>query len=292
MRPVASIVVALLLLGSAALWAGRQAAPVSLDAHWAERYGSQLRRVLNLPPLVELQFKRARAGNAGHPAVAEFDAVVENDRYPVELAVSRDGNRLFYEGRTYRLADPFGGIRARISLTDAPARGPADAPLTIVEYSDYTCAYCRHFALTLEKPLLERYAGRVRLVYKHFPLVEVRPRAEKASLAAACAFRQGNRQFWAYHETLFREADHLDQGGATLLRLAEETGLDLTAFRRCLQQRRSGDDVARDVREGEALGIGGTPAFFFNGRPVYGLVRPEYFFYIAEQELAAAAGRR
>jgi predicted DsbA family dithiol-disulfide isomerase len=288
MRRVASTFVALVLLGSAALWAGRQPAPVSLDAHWAERYGGQLRRVLNLPPLVELQFKRARSGDAGHPAVAEFDAVVENDRYPLELTVSRDGNRLFYEDRVYRLADPFGNLRAQISLADAPARGPANAPLTIVEYADYTCVFCRRFALTLEQPLLERYAGRVRLVYKHFPLTEMRPHAEKVSLAAACAFQQGNEQFWAYHEKLFEQADHLRKGDATLLRLAQETGLDLPAFRRCLESRRGGDAVARDVSEGEALGIGGTPAFFFNGRPVYGLVRPEYFFYIADQELAAA----
>jgi protein-disulfide isomerase len=279
----------LLLVG--VLWAGRQGGATSLDGQWAERYGSEIRRVLNVPPSATLEFKQARPGPDNHYAVAVFAAHAGEDVYPLELTVSPDGQTLLYEGRTYALDDPFAANRAGIDLTDEPARGPAAAPATIVEYSDYTCSYCREFFLTQEERLLEQYEGRVRLVYKHFPLVELRPSAEDAAVAAACAYRQGNEAFWAYHRRLFEAAERLAEGRPLFLELAREAGLNVSSFARCVDERQGLFDVARDVAEGEELGIRGTPAFFVNGRPVLGLVPPEYFSYIIDQELATVGER-
>jgi len=269
-------------------WAARQGSTGAVNESWAATYNQELRRVLNVPPSVELKFKSSRHGAEAGQVVAVFDAVEGEARDSLELAVSADGAQLFYEGRTYKLADPFRAIRESIRLESAPARGPLDAPVTVVEFSDYTCAYCRQFYLTLEKPLLERYGSQVRLVYKHFPLADVRAWSEDAAAAAACAYRQGNQQFWAYHERLFQEADRLKEGQSLLLTLASDAGLESASFRRCLAERQGSTEVARDLDEAERLGVKVTPTFFVNGRPVYGFVRPEYFFYIIEQELAAA----
>jgi protein-disulfide isomerase len=290
MSRIGSVLLAFFLLAGV-LWAGRQGRTTSLNAEWAARYDGEIRRVLNVPPSATLEFKRARPGGDDHYAVAVFDARAGEDSYPLELTVSPDGQTVLYEGRTYALDDPFAANRAGIDLTDEPARGPADAPVTIVEYSDYTCSYCRRFFLTQEQPLLEKHAGQVRLVYKHFPLTEHRPGADDVAVAAACAYRHGNEAFWAYHKRLFQEADRLAEGRNLFLQLAREVGLDGSRFARCVDERQGLFDVARDVAEGEELGIRGTPAFFVNGRPVLGLVRPEHFSYIIEQELAAARGR-
>lgn len=285
-----SVMLALLLLAGM-LWAGRQGGETSLDAQWAERYAPEIRRVLNVPPEVALEFKQARVGRENHYAVALFEARAGQDQERIELAISPDGKQLLYEGRTYALDDPFAAIRAWIDLSDVPARGPADAPVTIVEYSDYTCRFCRQFFLTQEEPLLQQHAGQVRLVYKHFPLGEERPGSNDAALAAACAYQQGNEAFWTYHNRLFQESERLPEGRPVYLQLARETGLNVNQFARCVDERQAFADVSRDVAEGEALGIQGTPAFFINGRPVLGLVRPEYFSHIIEQELAATRGR-
>jgi hypothetical protein len=263
MSRIGSVLLAFFLLAGV-LWAGRQGRTTSLNAEWAARYDGEIRRVLNVPPSATLEFKRARPGGDDHYAVAVFDARAGEDSYPLELTVSPDGQTVLYEGRTYALDDPFAANRAGIDLTDD---------------------------LTQEQPLLEKHAGQVRLVYKHFPLTEHRPGADDVAVAAACAYRHGNEAFWAYHKRLFQEADRLAEGRNLFLQLAREVGLDGSRFARCVDERQGLFDVARDVAEGEELGIRGTPAFFVNGRPVLGLVRPEHFSYIIEQELAAARGR-
>lgn len=282
-----SIVLVLgLLLGIA--WAARQGAGGELGAGWAAAHESQLRRILNVPGTWRLHFKQARDIASEEFAVVEFDVIDGDNRMPFELYVSRDGQRVFYDRRVYEIKEPFRSIREKIRLEGAPVRGPADAPVTIVEYSDYTCVYCRQFFDVLEEPLFERYGGKVRLVYKNFPLVGVRSWSEDAAVAAACAFREGNEDFWALHKQIFQEAPRLTEGRSVLLQLARRAGVNRPSFRQCLNQRDGLVDVARDMAEGESLGVEGTPAFFVNGRPLPGLLPPDSFFEVIDEELAVA----
>lgn len=285
-----SILLGLGLLLSIA-WAGRQAAPGQLDAQWAARNELQLRRVLNLPAAWQLQFKQMREVASEDYTVVVFDLVEGDDRSPFELYVSRDGQRVFYDRRVYELADPFQSIREQLQLAGAPARGPADAPVTIVEFSDYTCGYCRQFFRTHEDALFKRYGNKVRLVHKNFPLVGLRSWSQGASVAAACAFREGNSDFWALHKRLFQPSARLKEGGAMLLELARQAGVDGRGFTQCLQHQDGLAEVARDVAEGENLGVQGTPTFFVNGRPIPGLLSLENFFEVVDQELAATQAR-
>jgi protein-disulfide isomerase len=165
-----------------------------------------------------------------------------------------------------------------------PSRGPADAPITIVEFSDYQCPFCRRVEPTVHE-VLKRYEGKVRFVFRHFPLDRIHPQARGASEAAACADEQG--KFWEYHAELFAENAQLDRPG--LDALAQKTGLDTGAFKACMDERRTQALVQKDVDAGSEAGVSGTPAFFINGIPLRGALPAEDFQRVIDEELAAKA---
>ncbi len=165
-----------------------------------------------------------------------------------------------------------------------PSRGPADAPITIVEFSDYQCPFCRRVEPTVHE-VLKRYEGKVRFVFRHFPLDRIHPQARGASEAAACADAQG--KFWEYHAGLFAENAQLDRPG--LDALAQKTGLDPAAFKACMDERRTQALVQKDVDAGSEAGVSGTPAFFINGIPLRGALPAEDFQRVIDEELAAKA---
>jgi len=278
----------LLLLGLVAgvWWALRTSEPVG--ARWAAENDAVLRRILNLPPDATLEFQLARPAKEPDTTLVTFEVGRGEERRTFELPIGRDGRSVRYDGRVMELTDPFSPVRSEISLENVPALGPETAALTIVEFSDFTCQVCQRFFNTIEPELRARYGSRVRLFFKHVPVGEARPGSQEAALAAACAFRQSNADFWAYHARLFSQASRLGEGRAALLELARDAELDLPAFSRCLDEQQSAADVARDVEEADRLGVDVTPTFFFNGRPYYGLPEREYFFRIVEEELSAA----
>ncbi len=161
---------------------------------------------------------------------------------------------------------------------EGPARGSAEAAVTIVEFSDFGCPYCKRAAGTLSR-VLDSYADRVRLVYRHFPL---QPDSHHIAEAASCADEQG--KFWMYHDLLFAHQGRLDDGD--LSRLAGEAGADTKAFRACLASGRTAGVVARDAAAAEAAGVNGTPAFFINGRPLSGAVPEDALRDAIEDALA------
>ncbi len=163
-----------------------------------------------------------------------------------------------------------------------PSLGPADALITIVEFSDYECPYCRRSEATI-KQVLDRYGDRVRFVYRHFPL-DFHLRARPAAEAAACADEQG--RFWEYHEQLFAvpELENDD-----LARLAGESGLDVASFKTCVTERRSKPIVDTDIAEGDEAGVTGTPAFFINGIFLGGAQPLDAFVKTIDRELAHLA---
>lgn len=179
------------------------------------------------------------------------------------------------------------GFDARASYAapaeGAPSRGPSDALVTIVEYSDFLCGFCRRAAATLAE--LERlYPGDLRVVYRHSLLdPENGTQAAEASAAAAAQGR-----FWAFHDRLFAAAARLDRG--ELERAARDVGLDMIRFRRDLDQARFRAAVRAQDRESSAFGIRGTPAFFVNGRPLHGARSLGAFLSLVEAERARALG--
>lgn len=159
--------------------------------------------------------------------------------------------------------------RVELDLTGAPSRGPADAPVTLVEFSDFQCPFCSRLNPTLEK-VKEAYGEKVRLVFRQFPLTSLHAQAQKAAEASLCARAQG--EFWAMHDALFADQDDLEV--EALKAKAARLGLDSGDFARCLDNGATRGEVEADVEAGQAAGVSGTPTLFINGRQVT-LVRGE-----------------
>jgi Na+/H+ antiporter NhaA len=144
-------------------------------------------------------------------------------------------------------------------------RGPAEAPVTLVEYGDYECPYCGR-AEPVVRALLDSFGDEVRYVWRHLPLSDVHPSAQMAAEAAEAAAAQG--AFWQMHDRILRH-----QGGESaddLMHYAEELGLDTDRFWDELRRRQYADRVAEDVASADASGVAGTPTFFINGRRHHG----------------------
>ena len=140
-------------------------------------------------------------------------------------------------------------------------RGREDAPVTVVEFSDFECPYCRSASTTIQQ-LVERYGDRVRIVFKHLPL-SIHPNAFKAAQASVCAAEQG--RFWEYHDRLFATGE---LALPALTESAQGLGLDLQHFNGCMASEASAETVRQDMREASRLGVRGTPTFFVNGIPM------------------------
>jgi protein-disulfide isomerase len=192
------------------------------------------------------------------------------------------------QGKVVVRLQPPPAIRIEVSTDGAPIRGAADAPVTVVEFSDFECPFCKQTHPTL-KQLLDRYPGKVRLAYRDFPLDSIHPQARRAAEAARCANDQG--KFWEYHDVLFSQSPQL--APEDLRRYAGQMGLDVTKFDGCLATGVHRAAVQRDLDEGNRLGITGTPAFFINGRTLTGAQPLEAFTRLIEQEMArvAASGK-
>jgi len=151
-----------------------------------------------------------------------------------------------------------------VSADDDPSVGPANAPITIVEFSDFQCPYCK-LSVPLIKEILAKYPDKVKVVYRDYPGPN-HPHAPQAAEAAQCAGDQG--KFWEYHDSLFdRQAPGT---GWNFTDLAKEIGLNDDVFATCLNTGRYREEVAKDLHDGFTLGVTSTPTFFINGRPLVG----------------------
>lgn len=147
-----------------------------------------------------------------------------------------------------------------IDTTGAPSRGSPMAPITIVEYSDFECPYCGRAHPVIQQAL-SQYEGRVRLVFRHFPLSS-HPHSMPAARAAVAAGNQD--RFWEMHDLLFEHQRQLEE--EDLERYAQQLDLDMDRFRADMQSAATQERIEREKEEGVRLGVEGTPTFFVNGR--------------------------
>ncbi len=173
-------------------------------------------------------------------------------------------------------------LRASVDTEGSPSRGPAEAPVTLVEFSDFQCPYCARLFQTLHQ-ILNQYGTQVRLVYRNFPLLQIHQYAEKAAEAGLCASDQG--QFWQMHDLMFQTQGQLRD--EDLKAKAAQLKLDVETFNSCLASGKNADKVKQDLYAGAKLGITGTPALFINGRFVSGAVPFEDIAKIINEELKA-----
>ena len=167
-------------------------------------------------------------------------------------------------GRPARPPGPDPSREYKIELGDAPVRGPSNAEVTIVQWSDFQCPFCNRVGPTLQQ-IEKEYGDSVRIVFKHLPL-EIHPEARGAHAAAEAAHRQG--KFWAMHDRIF--ANQRDLRVETLEGYAKEIGLDLDRYRKDVASADVRNAIEQDLAQAQALGVTGTPSFFINGRNLSG----------------------
>lgn len=218
-----------------------------------ERVGN--RPLEQLAPQIEQYLRQQRESAAYQHFVTDLE-----NRYDVAYAI-----------------EPY---RVELDVAGEPAKGPADAPVTLVEFSDFECPFCGRVVPTLEKVERE-YGDRVRIVFKQYPLRRIHPQAQKAAEASLCAHDQG--KFWELHDAMFEDQEGL--AVEDLKAKAAELGLDVDRFGECLDSDRYADAVEEDLREGTIAGVSGTPALFVNGRMLSGAVPYEDVAELIEQEL-------
>jgi len=187
-------------------------------------------------------------------------------------------------------------LQYNITTAGFPSIGPADAPIVIVEFSDYQCPYCTQWHDTTYKPLLAAYPGKIRLVYRNYPL----PFHQNAFASAEAAMCAGDQNaYWQYHDALFANNDQLNNQAGTVVdksfyvNLATGLGLDTTTFDTCLTTEKYKQSVQSDIDYANSLpadsdgtaAVSGTPTFFINGYRVVGAEPLAYFQQIIDAQL-------
>jgi protein-disulfide isomerase len=167
-----------------------------------------------------------------------------------------------------------------IDVGDSPSWGPADAKVTIVEFSDFQCPYCEQFHLATYNLLKQNYGNEVRFVYKHFPLTSIHPEAYPAALASECAREQD--KFWEFHDLVYQNQDIMSATQYT--NFAQQAGVaNMPAFEQCVSTAKYKDRVQADYLDGVNHFVTGTPTFYVNGLQIPGAIGYEQLAAIIEQ---------
>lgn len=175
-----------------------------------------------------------------------------------------------------------------VSVDDDPALGSPNAQVTIVEFSDFGCSFCAQFHKEVFPQLKAQYidTGKVRFVYRDFPITQLHPQAQRAAEAANCAGEQG--KFWEYHNKLFSTQKAWQKGSdsADLFKeYAVNLDLDRVAFEMCLASGKFKTEIEEDFGDGKKYGVKGTPAFFIDGRMIEGYVPFGEYVKVVEEEI-------
>jgi protein-disulfide isomerase len=210
---------------------------------------------------------------------ARADKLLASGTKPADLYAKLIEEGVKSNGSAAQAQAPAEPAVQNIEVGNAPARGPKNAPVTIVAYSDFECPFCGRVLPTL-KQIEDEYKGKVRIAFKNQPL-PFHANAKPAAAAALAANEQG--KFWEYHDKLFANQRALDR--ASLEKYAQELGLNMGQFKTALDSGKFDAQVTADMNEATRVGVNGTPSFFINGRSIVGAQPVEAFKRIIDEEL-------
>jgi protein-disulfide isomerase len=214
-----------------------------------------------------------------------YESVADSARDYLNAQRNAAARRAFYDElrRKHGIVSDLGPFRVPVAAS-GPTRGPAGAPITIIEFGDFQCPFCKKAEATLHK-LLANHPQEVRLVFRQLPLTRLHPNALEAAKAAICANRQD--KFWAMHDAMYEDQSALATDG--LKETAAHLGLNAAAFSSCLEDPQVTTELESDQRASVQLGLTATPFFYVNGRPVDGNVPLSSFESIIGEELQQKA---
>ncbi len=211
---------------------------------------------------------------------AEVIAALQQGKSEADAIAAADASRYAHIQQPKLLEDP-----VSIPVAGAPWTGNQNAPVTLVEFSDFQCPYCATAAPQI-MALVKAYPKEIKLIFKEFPL-EMHPQADLAAAAAVAAQKQG--KFWEMHDAMFANRNNLSR--ANLLALAKDNGLNVEQFESDVDSTAVRETVVRDVQDGDKVGVEGTPTLFINGQHYNGPLDAHYLKQILDAELKKPAGQ-
>jgi protein-disulfide isomerase len=252
---------------------------------------AQVRKLYALGP--SWTVKAAEPANAPISGMVKVEVEVglEGQSDTVTFYATRDG-RYVIRGEVFdTTVDPFAATRAQLKIAGSPFKGPANARVTVVEFSDFQCPTCRALHQTL-RAIVPLYPN-VKFVFKDFPLAQIHPWAMTAHSAAYCARQQNPDSFWKFHDLIFDKQDVISPTTAwnQMLDFGTQLGLDVAALRTCMAAPETRAALEASVQEGIALKVANTPTVFVNGRRLVGGDRQTLEQFI-QYELAATAPKQ
>lgn len=169
--------------------------------------------------------------------------------------------------------------RLPVEIAGNPTMGPDDAPITMIEFGDFHCGFCKRFQDETIQPLMQQFDGKIKFVFRDYPVLG--PDSLQAALAAECAHDQN--KFWEFHDRLYAAPNDLTRDA--FLQYASDLGLDMDTFTTCYDNSTHRSEVIQDYIDGENAGVSGTPTFFINGRILIGAQPLDTFVLRIESEL-------
>jgi len=241
----------------------------------------------------------------GEPKLSAVEGLLEtnvnltinDNKQTVKFFVSKDGKFLFSGELSDMTKDPLAENRARIEVKDAPSTGDARATVTLVEYSDFECPVCRNLHDAL-RGMLPNYAGKVRVIFKDFPIEQLHPWARTAAIAGRCAYQQDPKAFWKVYDLIYDNQDIISAANAwtKMMDYAAQSGLDADNFKACMASPEAGAAVNASRENGQKLDVSSTPTIFVNGRRIVGAdphLLEQYINYeLAQQKAAKPADKQ
>lgn len=191
--------------------------------------------------------------------------------------VSGDGQTIV-NGDVYKVnRSPFQANLDKLTTAGQPSFGPANAAVTIVEFGDLECPDCRMEAPILRRNVTETFPDKVRVYFKDFPLESIHPWARAAAIDGRCVYHQNPQTFWKFYDWIYENQQEIepDTLNSKVTAWAGQNGLDSAQLGRCIEAKATEPEVNRNIAEGQALGIRGTPTLFINGRKIGGLQWPD-----------------
>ena len=187
--------------------------------------------------------------------------------------------------------NPFQPVVDLLKTDNQPSLGIPGAPVTVVEFGDFQCPYCKQEAAVIRKQLMEAYPAGVQLFYMDYPLAAIHPFARGAAVMGRCIYSQNNGSFWAYHDWIFANQAEITPDNLRVKALeyaASDPNLNVEKLNACTVAPEPRAEVDRTVAIGDALGINGTPTLFINGRRMVGTVALDDLKMVVEHEIAWA----
>ena len=254
---------------AAAPGASASASPASSQIQ--KNIEAYLRNLYAFGPDVKLIIGPLRESPVEGILETNIDVTIGENKEAAKFYVSKDGRFLFRGDVSDMTKDPLAENLAQIRMTDAPALGDPKAPVTIVEYSDFECPVCRNLHDALRR-ILPTYAGKVRVIFKDFPIEQLHPWARTAAIAGRCAYQQKPDAFWKMYDLIYDNQEIISAANAwtKMTEYAVQSGLDADAFKSCMASPEASAAVNASHANGEKLEVSSTPTVFVNGRRMVG----------------------